>query len=75
VIAFGAGGALDTIIPSVTGECFAEQTCASLLATLKRFDPQAYDPVACRTQAEGFSAEHFQRRLLDYLAQVTNNQL
>jgi glycosyltransferase involved in cell wall biosynthesis len=70
VIAFGAGGALDTVIPGITGECFAEQTCASLLATLERFNPQAYDPVACRAQAERFSAEHFRQKLLSYLAHL-----
>ena len=43
VIAYGAGGALDTVAPGVTGELFAEQSCGSLLASLERFDSRAYD--------------------------------
>lgn len=70
VIAFGAGGALDTVVPGVTGELFAEQTSASLLATLAGFDAAAYDPAACRAQAEKFSAANFHRRLDALLTEV-----
>ena len=70
VIAFGDGGALDTVVPGVTGELFAEQTAASLAATLANFDPARYDPVACRRQAERFSTQSFRANLLAYLEQV-----
>ncbi|MFN3980243.1 MAG: glycosyltransferase [Caldilinea sp.] len=70
VIAFAGGGALDTVTPGVTGELFAEQTVESLLATLQPFDAQAYDPVACRAQAECFSVAAFRRKLLAYLGSV-----
>jgi glycosyltransferase involved in cell wall biosynthesis len=67
VIAFGGGGALDTVVPGVTGELFAEPTVESLAATLARFDWRAYDPGACRAQAERFSAANFRQQLRDYL--------
>lgn len=70
VIAFAGGGALDTVLPGVTGEHFAEQSVSSLVETLARFDPTAYDPAACRAQAERFSIAAFQAALTHYLAQV-----
>ncbi|MCL4828961.1 MAG: glycosyltransferase [Caldilinea sp.] len=70
VIAFAGGGALDTVTPGVTGELFAEQTVESLLATLQLFDAHAYDPVACRVQAERFSVAAFRQKLLAYLEWV-----
>ncbi len=70
VIAFGAGGALDTVIPGVTGEHFAQQSVESLLAVLSGFDPAAYNPLDCRQQAERFGRTIFRDKLLDFLNQV-----
>ncbi len=70
VIAFGGGGALDTVIPGVTGELFATQQWESLYAILETFRPEAYDPLACRQQAEQFDETLFRQRLLTYLAEV-----
>ena len=70
VIAFAGGGALDTVLPGVTGELFQPQSVEGLLAVLEGFDPRAYDPGACRAQAEKFSRARFQRELMDFLAQV-----
>lgn len=71
VIAFGGGGALDTVQPGVTGELFDPQQVDSLVEVLAHFDHRRYDPAACRRQAEQFSAQAFRRHLLDYLAEVT----
>jgi len=68
VIAYAGGGALDTVVPGVTGEHFGEQSVESLLAVLAKFDPSAYDSVACRQQAERFGRDVFRGRLLKYLA-------
>jgi len=70
VIAFAGGGALDTVIPGVTGELFATQQWESLHAVLETFQPEAYDPVACRQQAEQFDETLFRQRLLTYLSEV-----
>lgn len=70
VIAFGGGGALDTVLPGVTGELFGEQSVESLVATLAHFDWRAYDPAACRAHAECFSAASFRRQLAAYLQQT-----
>jgi glycosyltransferase involved in cell wall biosynthesis len=70
VIAFGQGGALDTVIPGVTGEFFTTQTSDSLLTVLERFAAHAYDPACCRAQAERFSRANFRQNFLAYLAQI-----
>jgi len=67
VIAFRGGGALDTVIPGKTGEYFAEQTVESLKALLSRFDPDAYTPANCRTNAERFSTARFERELREFV--------
>ena len=72
VIAYGAGGVLDTVIPGVTGEFFNEQTPGALAEVLASFDPGRYDPAACRANAERFSNERFRRELGDYVRRVAS---
>ncbi len=61
-LAYGAGGALETIRPGITGAYFAEPTAESLAAALATFDSRAYDPRALRAHAESFGPEPFKRR-------------
>lgn len=70
VIAFGGGGALDTVVPGVTGEHFAEQTAESLTTLLASFAPGQYDPAACLAQAARFSNDAFSSKLTAYLDQL-----
>jgi glycosyltransferase involved in cell wall biosynthesis len=63
VIAFAGGGALDTVTPGQTGEFFTDQTVESLAAVLVSFDPDLYDPAACRANAERFGTSRFEREL------------
>lgn len=70
VIAFAGGGALDTVLPGVTGELFPVQSVESLASVLQRFDPRVYSMEACRSQAERFSAAAFRARLLAHLSNI-----
>mgnify|MGYP006275995035 CR=1 FL=1 len=65
VIAYGRGGARETVIPGQTGVLFQEQTPESLADGVRRFEDQAghFDPHAVRRHAEPFSAERFRREL------------
>ncbi|HLD96527.1 MAG TPA: glycosyltransferase, partial [Patescibacteria group bacterium] len=65
VIAYGRGGALETVVPGKTGEFFKEQTVDSLVEALKRFDPSKYRPEDCRKNAESFSKTRFQKELVE----------
>jgi len=62
VIAFGVGGAKETVIEGVTGEFFLEQTPESLIEIVKKFDPTKYKFANLRTRAEEFSNEIFAKK-------------
>lgn len=61
VIAFGRGGALETIISEETGIFFEKQTVSSMMQALNRFETIEWDPVKIRAQALRFSKARFQR--------------
>lgn len=63
VIAFGGGGALDTVIPGETGELFHEMTVDSLAAVMQRFDAQRYQPDRLRQHAQRFDTQVFKREI------------
>ncbi len=73
VIAFGKGGALETIRPygesHPTGIFFQEQSVASLLEAVQQFElvRESIDPNDCRDNALRFSAERFHRELDEYI--------
>ncbi len=68
VIAFKAGGALDTIQPGVNGTYFEEQTPESLVKIIEDFDNYEWDPSLIRKHSEGFSEERFIKELNDFIA-------
>ncbi|HLV37264.1 MAG TPA: glycosyltransferase [Spirillospora sp.] len=70
VIAFGGGGALDTVIPGQTGEHFAEMTVESLAAVMSDFDDSRYDTGRIRAHAERFDTRVFQRQIAAYVEQA-----
>jgi glycosyltransferase involved in cell wall biosynthesis len=72
VIAFGSGGALETVIgpasgAAATGVFFEAQSPPSLLDAIARFERTHFDPLACRQQAERFSLACFWRCLQQQL--------
>jgi len=67
VIAYGFGGATETVVPGKTGVFFHEQTWESLLDTLLKFDPQAWDRQAIREHALQFSADRFKKEMKQYV--------
>jgi glycosyltransferase involved in cell wall biosynthesis len=70
VIAYGAGGALDSIIDGETGTFFREATAESLAQAVLSFDADHIDPLACRANAERFSVSRFQQELHATLTRV-----
>ena len=59
VIAFHAGGSLDTVKEGETGIFFHQQTENALIDALHRFDKMQFVESACRRNAERFSKERF----------------
>ncbi|HEY9900560.1 MAG TPA: glycosyltransferase [Pantanalinema sp.] len=70
VVAFGAGGALETVIDGVTGVFFAEQHPDSLVQALKRLERMDLDPAAIRRHAESFAFEAFAARMQGVIDQA-----
>jgi glycosyltransferase involved in cell wall biosynthesis len=58
-VAFGAGGAMETVVDGVTGVFFNEPTAASLAEALRSLDPLAFDVASMTAHAVKFSAERF----------------
>ena len=67
VIAYGVGGALDTVKKGVTGEFFYSQTADALAAAVKTFDAGKYDPQVIRKHAEEFDTRKFQAIFHEYV--------
>jgi glycosyltransferase involved in cell wall biosynthesis len=67
VIAYKAGGSLDTIIEGKTGLFFNEQTVGSLLDCLDQFAYLSFDLNACRRNALRFSENIFQSEIKRYI--------
>ncbi len=59
VIAYGAGGALETVIDGVTGYLFPLQSEEDLTISLKKLIKFGYNNKQCLKQAERFSKENF----------------
>jgi len=63
VIAFRAGGVLETVIEGETGLFFEEQTPESLAEAVKSFDETKFDPEKIRRHAEKFDKSVFKDQI------------
>ncbi|MFG6176667.1 glycosyltransferase [Halomonas sp. THAF12] len=75
VIAYGGGGACETVLGPEHGEAstgifFDSQTVDALLLALSRFESTSISPLACRQQAERFGRDAFWRQWEDCLQHV-----
>jgi glycosyltransferase involved in cell wall biosynthesis len=82
VIAYGKGGALETVVPlaasldgAATGLFFAEQTVEAIREALERFEraEDAFSPDACRANARRFEASRFRRELAAWVEAETTS--
>ncbi|HEY3110705.1 MAG TPA: glycosyltransferase [Chloroflexota bacterium] len=67
VVAYAAGGPLDTVVEGRTGRFFHQPTADSLAEALAGFDPDAFEPAALRAHAESYDVPVFKRRLLRFV--------
>jgi glycosyltransferase involved in cell wall biosynthesis len=63
VIAYGRGGAVETVVPDQTGLLFYPQTVLALAAAVTQFEQQRsrFDPWVIRANAERFGIERFRQ--------------
>lgn len=69
-VAFGLGGALETIKDGATGVLFPEATVESLTSGLERLKSLDSDPADLAAHAEGFSLDTFRDRLIAAVARI-----
>ena len=62
VVAFAAGGALDSVRDGETGVLFAEPTPEALAAALDRLERLVFDPAAAARGGPRFDRTTFERR-------------
>ncbi len=70
VIAFGYGGALETVVDGLTGLFFSEQTPEALIDAVRRFESSTdrFDRRRIREHATQFSEQEFRKRFEAHIA-------
>ncbi len=76
VIAYGKGGALETVVGGETGIFFKEPTSDSLAKAIEEFEGREFDAKKCRERVELFSRKRFEEGILRlrYQRPTNNNQ-
>lgn len=67
VIAFGKGGALETVINDVTGVLFKEQDIESLKDAIKKFEKLKFDKASLRNHAKNFDEDIFKLKIKKFI--------
>ncbi|MCD6350770.1 MAG: glycosyltransferase [Armatimonadetes bacterium] len=70
VIAYAAGGALETLVEGRTAVYFPEQRAESLAEALRSFDDAQFSPQECRANALRFSRDRFRRELTSTIEEL-----
>jgi len=75
VIAFGKGGALETVEEDISGCFFKEQTVESLLEGIEHFigKEEQFDPIQVRQNSMKFSVETFKATLQGFIDEKCSN--
>jgi glycosyltransferase involved in cell wall biosynthesis len=69
VIAFGRGGAKETVLPDETGLLYEELNSESLSAALDKFKDMTFNKIAIRANAIKFSRDSFKKEISSYFLQ------
>ena len=70
VICYGAGGATETVIESETGIFFKQQSTASLIEAIEKFETVVWNRRKIRQHAEKFDTGIFVKRIQEFLHEV-----
>jgi glycosyltransferase involved in cell wall biosynthesis len=74
VIAYAAGGALETVIPGLTGILFKEQTAEAIIEAVEKFDDTALDSGAISAFAAQFDTNEFKRKMQQFIEEKLEQQ-
>jgi glycosyltransferase involved in cell wall biosynthesis len=67
VIAYGRGGAADSVVDGVTGILYDDLGVDALCDAIERFESTSFDEDELRTRAAAFSPERFRREISEFL--------
>jgi glycosyltransferase involved in cell wall biosynthesis len=67
VIAFAAGGALETVADGTTGKFFDEQSWEALGDAIIRFQPEKFSPEKIKEHSRKFDILTFKQKIKDYI--------
>lgn len=72
VIAYGKGGALETVVDGVTGMFFKEQKVEDLEEAIKKFEKAKFCKETIRKNAEKFDEKIFKAKIEDFIKEKKN---
>lgn len=75
VLAFEGGGALETVVPGVSGMFFPEESADSLASIVPEFERQSWNAAVIRRNAERFSEQVFLDKMLTFMEAKTGLSL
>ncbi len=70
VIAYGVGGAVESVLDGRTGVLFSEQSVDGMVAAIERFEALDLDPQDARENARGFGRERFRAEMAAVIDQA-----
>lgn len=71
IIAYKAGGLLETVLENETGIFFEKQKTESILNAIKLFETKKFDPKKIRQNALRFSTKRFEKEFKNFVEQKT----
>ena len=74
VIAAAVGGALETVIPGVTGDLVPLDDVDAMADAMRTVDRGTFDPSNARANAERFSVAAFRQHLSEYVSRVAEQR-
>ncbi|MCB2204110.1 glycosyltransferase [bacterium] len=69
VIAYGRGGATETVIEGLSGTLFPEQTVGSLTDAIERFTAMSFDSQSIRSHAESFDRSVYAEKMSAFISE------
>jgi glycosyltransferase involved in cell wall biosynthesis len=75
VIAYKAGGSLETVVENVTGIFFEEQSIKSIVEAVELFEKkqEIFDPKTIRSHALQFSKQRFREQFRSFVEEKVSN--
>lgn len=74
VIAYPKGGALETVVPGLSGEFIEEQIWEDIVGEIIRFKPENYNPEIIREHAKKFDVGIFKDKIGEFVSEKSQIQ-